>query len=323
MESPPGPAVTPYVRSVLAPGAVAALVSEHYGLEVRECELLRSLVNDVYAVDTFTGRYAFKLYRQEHAPRSRSWAEVGWEQELAHALLDAGLSVPVPVELVDGTAVGRHAAPEGPRPFALTGWVEGSKPVPPFTAELYRTFGALTARFHTAASSWEHAHDRAAPDPVEDLLPTAAAVADRLGPTDAALVREQADRAAAHLSRLTGQGMTWGVRHGDVTLDNVLVGSDGLVLHDFDRAGAGELGADLTGVRATEQWPAFLDGYQQHRRLTAADLEAIAPLHVVALIANLRFHLVDKAAMFGTETRADGWVDRELGSLREMAERSG
>jgi Ser/Thr protein kinase RdoA (MazF antagonist) len=308
---------------VLAPGAVAALVSEHYGLEVRECELLRSLVNDVYAVNTSIGRYAFKLYRQEHAPRSRSWTEVGWEQELAHALLGAGLSVPVPVELVDGTAVGRHAAPEGPRPFVLTRWVKGSKPLSPFTDELYRTFGALTARFHTAASSSAPARHRAGPDPVEDLQPTAAVVAERLHPTDAALVREQAEGAAAHLDRLTGPGLTWGVRHGDVTLDNVLIVSGGLVLHDFDRAGSGWLAADLTGVRATEQWPAFLNGYREHRRLTSADLEAIAPLQVVALVANLRFHLVDKAALFGTETRGDGWVERELGSLRDLAERSG
>jgi Ser/Thr protein kinase RdoA (MazF antagonist) len=308
---------------VLAPDAVAALVSEHYGLEVRGCELLRSLVNDVYLVGTSTGRYAFKLYRQEHAPRSRSAAEVGWEQELADALLVAGLSVPPPIQLGDGTAVGRQAAPEGPRPFALTRWVEGNKPVPPFTDELYRAFGALTARFHTAASDLDRAHRRAAPDSVEDLLPTAAEVADHLGPADGALVREQAERAAADLSRLTGPGMTSGVQHGDVTLDNVLVVTGGLVLHDFDRAGAGWLAADLTGVRGTEQWPAFLDGYHQHRRLTAADLEAIAALQVVGLIANLRFHLVDKAASFGTETRGDGWVQRELGSLRELADRSG
>jgi len=120
---------------------------------------------------------------------------------------------------------------------------------------------------------------------------------------------------------LPGQDLTWGVRHGDVTLDNILVGQGGdLGLHDFDRSGAGLLAADLTGVRSTAQWPAFLAGYLEHRPLTRVDLQAIPVLQVAELIANLRFHLVHKVALFGAETRGEGWVERELASLRDIAQ---
>jgi len=133
-----------YVRSVLAPAAVAAKVREHYGLEVTDCALLRSLVNEVYAVSTSTGRYAFKLYRQENAPGARTLDEVGWEQQLVVTLAAAGVSVPAPVPRLDGSLVGAHPAPEGLRLFALIRWAEGSKPAPPFS-DAARTAIALPA----------------------------------------------------------------------------------------------------------------------------------------------------------------------------------
>ena len=308
-----------YARSVLAPAGVVELVHEQSGLEVTGCELVRSLVNDVYALDTTSGGYAFKLYRQVGAPRARSRLEVGWEQQLASELIRAGLAVPAPVTLSGGALVGELLAPEGPRPYALTHWVAGTKPVPPWTDELYRTFGALTGQFHDLAVGLAGGEARTPVDPVEELAATAAEVAGVLGdPDDRELVRARAGWAGQQLDRLTRSGMTSGVRHGDVTLDNVLLTPAGLALHDLDRSGPGWLAADLTGVRQTDHWPAFLAGYRRVRPVTAADVEALPALQVVALVDNLRFHLVDKPQVFGTESRAEGWVERELASLRAL-----
>lgn len=120
-------------RSFPTPAAVSDLVHDAYGSDVTSCVLVRSFVNDVYLVITAAGRFALKVYRHG------GWLveEVAWEQDLMTSLIAAGVAVTSPVPLVDGRLAGQATYPEGPRPFALTAWVEGSKPRGSFTDELY------------------------------------------------------------------------------------------------------------------------------------------------------------------------------------------
>lgn len=307
-----------YVRSILSAEGVAELVGAAYGLEVTGCRLYRSLVNDVYEVSAHQGRFAFKLYRQSSALRAWSFEEVVWEQELVLALLEQGFLAPRPVRLSSSELVGQFDAPEGPRPYALTAWLEGAKPVPPWTDELYREFGHLVARFHSAAEASGDTQVRRNTGSVDRLADATEEVLAALDdPDDRRLVAERADSARTRLTRLAKVGMTRGVCHGDVTLDNVHLSAEGLALHDFDLSGPGWLADDLTGVFATAHWPAFVDGYRTLRDLTTADLEAVGWLGIASRISNLRFHLVDKPQIRGLESISEGWAQGELSGLRE------
>jgi Ser/Thr protein kinase RdoA (MazF antagonist) len=300
--------VSSWLRSLPEPGAVCALVSARYGLEVRSCVLLRSLVNDVYRVEAVDRRYALKLYRQG----GWSTGEVAWEQGLVAHLADRGLACPLPVPMLDGSLCGELEAPEGARPFALSEYVEGTKPQPSASDALYQDFGRLVGRFHAAAASFRTSHPRRAFDlsrmldePLQAITPLLARHADR--------VNALADRARQQLSR---REPSWGIRHGDVTLDNIHRTDRGLVLHDFDLAGPGWLAADMTGVHATQHWHAFADGYTAVRALP--DLSDLAWLQVCAAISNLRFHMIEKPQYRGLESLAEGWVERELARIDEL-----
>jgi Ser/Thr protein kinase RdoA (MazF antagonist) len=307
---------------VLDPDDIATLVRNAYGLEVSGAELIRSLVNDVYAVTSCGQRYALKLYRRTQDPGATDLDEVCWEQDLAARLAAAGVTTAAPVACRDGQLAGVVAAPEGPRPYALTKWARGRKPQPPVDDDLYRAFGRTLARFHRVAAGVVSDHHRRPFDVSADLDARLPDVLARLSADDRAVVGALAEAARAGLAA-AAPALTSGVRHGDVTLDNVH--RDGAVvhLHDFDLAGPGWLAADFTGVHATGHWQAFLDGYTGHSantgRPSPADLAALPWLRIVALIANLRFHLVDKVALRGSESVHEGWVDRELTSLRELA----
>jgi hypothetical protein len=56
-------------RPLFTPGAVPDEVAAAYGLDVTPCTLLRSFVNDVYAVVTSGRRHVFKVYRHGHPDR--------------------------------------------------------------------------------------------------------------------------------------------------------------------------------------------------------------------------------------------------------------
>ena len=317
-------------RSIPCADDVRALVEDSYGLQVTACALRRSLTNDVYAVHTVGGRYALKLYRSIARPGARTLDEIAWEQDLALAASATGVTAAKPYPLRAGDFVGVTVAPEGDRPYVLTTWAAGVKPQPPFTDALYHRFGAVTATFHQAAAAMTSAHERRGFDLTSDLDRPLAEVVECLEPSDRVLARELAKQAHVQLAALAAEDLSWGVCHGDISLDNVHVvtgvdpvaghcaGPD-LTLHDFDLAAPGWLAADLTGVHATEHWPAFLDGYTGVRPLPSTDLAALPWFTVVGLIANLRFHLVDKVRLRGTESRRDGWVDRELTALRSLA----
>lgn len=305
------------LRSVPTPDAIAAVVSAEYGLTVTGCELIRTFTNDVYAVITDSGRYAFKLYQQVNHHDAWSFDEIAWEQDLVAHLVASGVPVAASIPLQDGRSAGILEAPEGPRPFALTEFVEGHKPRPPWTDEFFADYGALFARFHQATEDFRSPHHRrdfdlqlTLEDPLAALRPR---LADR--PDDERLVAGLADRAR---ERLAQGDLHWGIRHGDVSLDNIHVTDSGLVIHDFDLAGPGWQAADFAMVFSqSPRWNAFADGYARVRELP--DRDALPTLTAIHLIANLAFLLVEQPMLRGTETLGDPLIERELASLRQLA----
>jgi Ser/Thr protein kinase RdoA (MazF antagonist) len=295
------------LRSIVEPADLCDLLGEAYGLEVSGCVLLRSLVNDVYRVGTASGPRILKLYKAGH----RTVDEVAWEVSLANAL---GGAVARGIPLADGHGAGELETAEGIRPYSLWEWAPGSKPEPPFDDELYRRYGMATAAFHTACDTIT-------------LPPRRFDVMDALGwPLDQVLERVDADDRAAIVdlvaaatSRLSGMVLDAGICHGDVSLDNLHVDGDRIVFYDLDRAGNGWRATDLTGVASTPHWPAFLKGYRSVRDFR--DEDAIPWLGIVDRIGNLHFHLVDKPKLRGIESIDDGWVDHNLGALRDAASR--
>jgi Ser/Thr protein kinase RdoA (MazF antagonist) len=299
--------VGPPLRSLLAADDIAALVTDAYGLSATGAVLLRSLSNDVYRVDTARGPLVLKLYRH-----GRPLAGVVWEVRLAAHLGDR---VPQGVPLRDGHPAGALDAPEGARAYALWEWAPGAPPQAPATDRLAGLFGRAVASFHAAADVGAPPAPRGT-DLGELLGPTLDRVRAAVGPADRELL---ARFGAALPERLGGAGLDRGICHGDVSLDNVHVDGDRLVLYDLDLAGAGWRAADLTGVATTPTWPAFLAGYREVRPFGGADLAALPWLRVLALISNLHFHLVEKPAIRGIDSIREGWADRDLAALRTGA----
>ncbi|GAA3227025.1 phosphotransferase enzyme family protein [Dactylosporangium siamense] len=289
-----------WTRSLAAPEGIAALVAARCGIAVTGCELVRSLTNDVYRVEADGRAYACKVY----ATGSR---HVAWEQDLAAHLAAAGVTAAAPVPLDDGTLVGTVDAPEGARPFTVTVWAAGEKPRPPWTGALFHRYGTALARFHLATDGFVSGKTARIDDPTSTLDTALRGIADPMVHEMAAAARERLARVAAP---------DRGVRHGDASLDNVHLDDDGGVRwHDFDLAAVGWRAADLTGPYGGAHWPAFLDGY---RTLRPVDPDAVVALRVVELVRNIAWHLTAKVALRGSESVGEGWVERELASLRDL-----
>lgn len=301
-----------WVRSIPSVAAVTRLVETRYRLVVVRAVLVRSFTNDVYRVDTSERSYALKVYGVDR------WTadEVRWEQQLARHLADSGFPIAADVPLPDGDIVGVLAAPEGQRPFAMTEWVPGEKPRPPWTENLYENVGKALAQFHAAADQFRSSEPR-------HTVRTSIEVREVSDVLDGDLRRRLVDRAGAEaqrqLSRLADQGLHWGIRHGDPSLDNIHVSGANLYFYDLDLAGPGWQAEDLTGALSTSFADAFLAGYTAVRPLPPVELEALPWLRVMGIIGNLHFHLIGKPAIQGTASLAEGWVEAGFESLAATA----
>ncbi len=223
----------------------------------------------------------------------------------------------------DGELVQVADCAEGPRAVTVTPFVAGGKPRPPFDGALYRRFGVAVAELHEAALDFVTTAPRQPYDLARRLTGPARRVLDcgRLDPATTALVEDAAAITAERLSPLI-TGLDQGICHGDVTLDNLLLDGERLIIYDLDLAAPGWLVDDLTGVASTEHWPDFLAGYRSVRDFGDDQLEALVWLRIAAAIGNLEFHLITKPMIVGTESLGEGWVDGALDSLRELTSRT-
>ncbi|SDF24515.1 Ser/Thr protein kinase RdoA involved in Cpx stress response, MazF antagonist [Blastococcus aurantiacus] len=302
-----------WVRSVPSVATVSRLVESEYRVAVTGAVLVRSSTNDVYRVDTAVRSYAVKVYG------AGRWTpdEVRWEQQLARHLTDSGFPIAADVPLADGDTVGILSAPEGERPVAMAEWMPGEKPQPPGTDALYRDLGRSLAQFHVAADHFRSSRPRRTVRTASEVRE----VSDVLD-TDSPrrrLIEGAAAEAQRQLTRLADQGLHWGIRHGDASLDNIHVSDSGLHFYDLDLAGPGWQVEDLTPALSTGFADAFLAGYTAVRPLPSVELEALPWLRIMNCLQNLHFHLVRRPASEGTASLAEGWVEAGFEALAATA----
>lgn len=303
-----------WLRSLPTVETVLELVRDHYPIEPLDAVLVRPFVNDVYRVSCRERSYALKIYGADRFTPD----EIRWEQQVVRHLADHDLAVARPVDLRNADCVGVITAPEGVRPFALTEWLPGAKPQPPWSTDLYRRFGTNLARLHQALDSFSSDLPRRrvrSGTEAEQVIDALAA-----DPEGQRFVQDAAAAALAEIDRLARAGLRRAIRHGDYSLDNVHIDRSGeLSLYDFDLAGPGWQVEDLAGALTTDFADAFLAAYTAVRPLSAPDLEALPWLGILAAIDNLHFHLVRKPLSHGTASLAEGWVDRAWRALDQTA----
>ena len=164
----------PVIHSVLDPAALLHEMTMQYDIGTPiSAVLLRSWMNEVYALRTSRGRFILKVFR--HGWRSPE--ELAYEISLMQHLATHDLIVALPIMRHDGTIVSLLPAPEGNRPAIVYPWLTGRPPVPPDEA-IYTQVGQVIARMHRALDSFASNHPRSALDvtqlaeaPLRWLLP--------------------------------------------------------------------------------------------------------------------------------------------------------
>ena len=315
--------------TVLGDAEIAELAAAFELGEVRaQRAIAAGTINSNFEVVTARGRYFVRVNE------GKAEADVAWEARLIDALAERGVATPPPLRARDGRP---YAALPGARKWVSAfPWREGhhlaAGSVTPAHA---RALGAALARLHVAGlelpptwwrgSIYDHAHLVARYERFERLGdPALARAIAVLGEElDAATEAAPARRRATH-----------GLIHGDLFRDNVLWHGDDLAaILDFEQASAGSLAYDLAvcindwcwsdGPRI-EAAAALVAGYEQVRRLTAADRAAL-PIELRAAAARFTITRITDVYLARIDNpekdfraflaRCEAWRGQALGQL--------
>ncbi len=258
-----------------------------------ELKLLKYRENAVFAVQTEEGRFALRVHRAGYHSDEALQSELQWMS----AMKSGGILTPEVIPSFEGDlfVVVSHPDVSEPRQIDVLSWVDGdalgsieagaSGEVQKVVAN-YRIVGELMARLHNQAQRWEkpegftrHAWD------IDGLLGDDPLWGrfwelDMLSADQLELIQQARIKLRDALLAF-GQGEDrYGLIHCDFLPENLLCGSDGIRLIDFDDSGFGWHLFDivtslffLTGEPIFEQVKqALIDGYRSQRALPNSHL---------------------------------------------------
>lgn len=255
------------------PALLASEIGRHYPhLGSVEARHAYSSVHDMVEVVAGGSRYALKVYR----PRVRSFEDVQWEVDLHWHLLAAGAPVARLLEGSAGFIEMIHVGGDDPRMAVLSEWAPGSKPRP--TEQTYRLLGVAAGQIHAAVD--EFASSR--PGRVSTLDTEVDEQLVLLRPALEAIGRwDDAVGLGDLIRRFVTDDLERGICHNDLTLDNIHIDGDRIVVFDFDSAGEHWRASEPQGlyhhsVRTDGPWwTSWLAGYSQIRQMSELDQRAV------------------------------------------------
>lgn len=262
----------------------AAIAAALWGATVTRPLRLRE--NEVYEVQTPTGRAALRLHRPGYQTAQAIRSELWWCDELCRA----GLPVPGPLPLADGALFAQLG---GGRLASVVTWVDGEAigeagvPLagsPHDQADLHHALGRLVAQVHRATDALTLPDFFDRPAWSHDGLVGDTPLWGRFWDHPALCARDRDTLIAARgflSGRLQATTSPMGLIHADVLRENVFVQQTKLTLIDFDDSGFGyrwfDLGTVLSQCLAepayTDIRAALIEGYAGVTAITAAEVD--------------------------------------------------
>lgn len=264
---------------------IAEQMKNKYSFENTVCKNLNTLANYAIEVSSPAGHFALKIYN----PASRTAPEVQWEIDLTMHLINNGAPIASPVAGKDGEYLQSIDIDGQGHVGVVFEWAPGEKPKPELST--YTLIGEAAARIHNAADTFTSDLPREKYDAhelIDDQL-------ERMKkPLEESGQRQRVFDLTERMRKvITNPALDYGIIHNDLTLDNVHLNGNELIVFDLDSAAESWRAAEPWGVlRASEdRFKAWLEGYRSIREFSQEDEKAVAAFGIVEDIRNVVWKL--------------------------------
>jgi Ser/Thr protein kinase RdoA (MazF antagonist) len=283
-ESGPTSQPFPVQYSTLSAGALQQLILSRYPLgKILYCDYLYRGLNDNYLIKAAAGKFILRVYRHNW----RDMRDIESEVELIRYLKANGLSVSYPLEDQEGVTIQQISAPEGLRYAVLFTYARGESPLTELTITQSRRIGGELARMHTLTENRRLKNNRCHLDITALLYESFYAIKPFIEDRqeDMADLEDILGKLKTKFESISLSDLSFGICHGDVYPANCHVSTDDeITLFDFDACCCSWFVMDLAAFcyvaiqyyrNAEDIKQSFIEGYQEVRKLTAAEQELI------------------------------------------------
>ena len=312
-----------YTYSQLSSESAGHLVNIHYDLaDSNSCQFYVLGLHDNYLIESETNKYVLRIYRNDW----RSQEQIFFELELLAFLKSHNMPAAAPIPTKTGGLCFFIESPEGTRTAALFSYAPGIAPGNKISVEQSNLLGQTVARIHSETVDFETAYNRQVLDITYLLDESIDAIEPFLESTARNYLLDLQKKLKQSLPEIPAQAPFFGICIGDVNLTNFHVDSERhITLFDFDQCGYGyrafEIGKFVSSLKSDTVRPdiagAFIDGYQQVRKLTQPELLAIPLFEKVAVIWVMAIHIYN-ADRIGYKWLEKPFWDRRLSELQAL-----
>lgn len=296
--------IFPTQYSTLSSAALAEHVSQKFQLGTATCRLLVRNVSDTYQIDSESGKFILKIYREAH----RTEAQIMGEIELLQKLQQAHVSISYPLADCEGELIQRFEAAEGIRIGVLFSFAKG-EPSLGYDPDILHTVGKEIARMHVVTENLQLSFPRPPITPAFTLMQPMLDMKPAFDQLEGeyAWLQKTTERALAYFESVDTTGFSQGVCHYDCLPHNLHFDEQGqITIFDFDFAGYGLLVNDLmtyslhfffgselkkiTPEEAEQGFATVVEAYREVRNISDAELEMIPWLGYAFWIYFLAFY---------------------------------
>jgi len=296
--------IFPTQYSTLSAAALKDHLEKQFGFRGMRCRLLVRNVSDTYIFEGDSGKFVFKIYRDNY----RRLGQIRAEVELLNILHAKGAQVAYPIADTQGSYIQSFQAAEGIRNGVLFYFAPGTVILLPDEKQL-KIIGAEIAHMHIVMADAQLQDERPVYDMHTTLHHPLELIRQRFEelPEEYAYLRELAERTEKKLNSLPVQDLSYGYCHYDLLAKNFHFDSQNrITFFDFDWCGKGWLVNDLmtfymtyfllinmgriTQEEADKAFAVAIEGYRERRPLSATELEAIPYLGIMFWIFGLGFY---------------------------------
>ncbi|MBN9386164.1 MAG: phosphotransferase [Chitinophagaceae bacterium] len=296
--------IFPTQYSTLSATALKDHLEKQFGFRGMHCRLLVRNVSDTYILEGDSGKFVFKIYRDNY----RRLNEIRAEVELLNILHAKGAPVAYPIADIQGSYIQSFQAAEGIRNGVLFYFAPGTVILLPDEKQL-KIIGREIARMHIVMADVQLRDERPVYDTYTTLRRPLELVRRRFEelPEEYAWLQDIAGKADDKLKSFRLEELSYGYCHYDLLAKNFHFDSqDRITFFDFDWCGKGWLVNDLmtfyityflqihmgriTQEEADKAFAVAIKGYREQRSLSAAEIEAIPYLGIMFWIFALGFY---------------------------------
>ncbi len=281
----------PVFCSLLAPPAVAELISSKYHLGIIRCQFWHRGLSDIYLLETENELYILKVYHCHW----RKQEDIYFELEFLKFLKSNHIPVSDPLETKEGEFCISIEAPEGIRQAALFNYAPGAVAVGDLNPQQGHLLGVTLAKLHRCSGSFRPSYPRQPlileyilEQSLEDITPFLQERKKELQD-----FQDITNNLLKEIINLPAESPYWTVCWGDPHSGNIhFVSDEELTLFDFDQCGYGYRLFDIakfwqvtlqSGLSRSIR-DSFLSGYQSCQSIPEFEFLYLKPLTQIAHI---------------------------------------